>query len=104
MKLSILATVALLTWVGLVTPAKAEMAQVEQGAPTTEANPTPEQVLEACAQDQAQTLPTPYTDVPQNHWAYKAVLSMYYCGAYRGQIPPEQLQRRLQEQRRSAEM
>lgn len=100
MKLKILATVTFLASVSLIAPAQAEMVQ-EQEAPGTEATPTSEQVLQACAQDQAQTLPSPYTDVPQDHWAYKAVLSMYYCGAYRGQIPPEQFQRRLQEQRRS---
>lgn len=97
--IKILATAALLSLASLA-PAQAEMAQVEPGTPATEASPTPEQVLQACAQDQAQTLPSPYTDVPQNHWAYKAVLSMYYCGAYRGQISPEF--QRLQQQRPAA--
>lgn len=99
MRLRILTTVALLTSISLATPAQAgNSAQVDQGTSATEANPTPEQVFQACAQDQAQTLPSPYTDVPQDHWAYKAVLSMYYCGAYRGQISPEQFQQ-LQQQR-----
>lgn len=101
MQLRILASVALLTLVSTTAPAQAQMAQVEQETPVTETTPTPEQVLQACSQDQAQTLPSPYTDVPSDHWAYKAVLSMYYCGAYRGQTPPEQFQRRLQEQQRS---
>lgn len=93
MKPSILAIVALLTSIGLVTPVKAEnLTQIESQSP----KPASDRILAACAQDQAQTLPSPYADVPQNHWAYKAVLSMYYCGAYRGQVAPEQFQR-LQE-------
>jgi hypothetical protein len=50
------------------------------------------QVLQVCTQDQADTLPNPFSDVPSTHWAYKAVMSMYYCGAYRGSIPPEQVE------------
>ncbi|MEG4589917.1 hypothetical protein QUA54_32580 [Microcoleus sp. MOSTC5] len=42
----------------------------------------------ACVQNQAETLPNPFSDVPSNHWAYKAVLTMYYCGAYREATPP----------------
>lgn len=86
----ILVTTTLLTSIGLATPAKAEdLAQIESQSPKLSSD----QIL-ACANDQAQSLPSPYTDVPQNHWAYKAVLSMYYCGAYRGQaLPkPQQLQ------------
>ena len=89
----ILVTTALLTSIGLVTSAKAEnIAQIESKSQLSS-----DQILAACAQDQAQTLPSPYTDVPENHWAYKAVLSMYYCGAYRGQVLPER-SRQQQEQ------
>lgn len=48
------------------------------------------EILEACAEDRAGTLPNPFTDVQPTDWAYEAVLTLYYCGAYRGAIPPEQ--------------
>jgi hypothetical protein len=45
-------------------------------------------------QNQVETLPNPFTDVPSNHSAYKAVLTMYYCGAYREATPPDLLTNR----------
>jgi hypothetical protein len=54
--------------------------------------------LQACSQDRADTLPIPYSDVSPTDWAFKAVMSMYYCGAYRGSIPPEQVKPFLQPQ------
>ncbi|MEN9231514.1 MAG: hypothetical protein Q6L68_11450 [Thermostichus sp. DG02_5_bins_236] len=62
---------------------------------------TSEQILQACARNQADTLPSPFPDVVPTDWAYKAVLTLYYCGAYRGAIPPEQYQRYLQQQQGS---
>ncbi|MFQ3584323.1 MAG: hypothetical protein SNJ85_05235 [Cyanobacteriota bacterium] len=62
---------------------------------------TTEQILQACASNQADTLPSPFPDVVPSDWAYKAVLTLYYCGAYRGAIPPEQYQRYLEQQRGS---
>ncbi|MGQ9838263.1 MAG: hypothetical protein ACUVRV_09935 [Cyanobacteriota bacterium] len=59
---------------------------------------TSEQILQACASNQADTLPSPFPDVVPSDWAYKAVLTLYYCGAYRGAIPPESFQRYLQQQ------
>ena len=60
---------------------------------------TQAQILNACANNRVvQDLPNPYTDVTPNDWAYEAVLKMYYCGAYRGAIPPEQYQRFLESQ------
>ncbi|MDX2273763.1 MAG: hypothetical protein NW237_17680 [Cyanobacteriota bacterium] len=58
---------------------------------------TPEQVLQACATDQADQLPNPFSDVSPQDWAYQAVLTLYYCGAYRGAIPPADYQRFWQE-------
>lgn len=46
------------------------------------------QVLEACVQNRAETLPNPFSDVPTHHWAYKAVVTLYYCGPYRQATPP----------------
>jgi hypothetical protein len=52
----------------------------------------PSQVAEACIQNRAETLPSPFTDVPQNHWAFKAVMTMHYCGAFRQAASPELFQ------------
>lgn len=49
---------------------------------------TREEVLTACVGERADTLPQLYTDVPPNHWAFKAVQTMAYCGAYRSATPP----------------
>ncbi len=62
---------------------------------------TTEQILQACAANQADTLPSPFPDVVPTDWAYKAVLTLYYCGAYRGAIPPETFRRYLEQQRGS---
>ncbi|MFS8740914.1 hypothetical protein [Synechococcus sp. W70.1] len=62
---------------------------------------TTERILQACAANQADTLPSPFPDVVPTDWAYKAVLTLYYCGAYRGAIPPEQFRRYLEQQRGS---
>ncbi len=59
------------------------------GAQPTNAQPATERVLRACADNRADTLPNPFRDVSPRHWAYKAVVSLHYCGAYRGAIPPE---------------
>ena len=48
-----------------------------------------DRILQACSQDQAETLPIPFKDLSANHWAFKAVMNLHYCGAYRGAIPPE---------------
>lgn len=58
--------------------------------------PTKAEILDACIRNQAETLPNPYTDVEPTHWAYKAVLSMYYCGAFRQATPPALIEQLLQ--------
>ncbi|BAC91314.1 gsl3373 [Gloeobacter violaceus PCC 7421] len=45
--------------------------------------PTEEQIDRACATGAADTLPNPFRDVRPEHWAYKAVLNLHYCGAAR---------------------
>jgi hypothetical protein len=77
MNINSLMGVVLLTIVGLATPAKADQAQ-----------PTTRQILDACVQNRAETLPNPFSDVSPNHWAFKAVLTMHYCGAFRQATPP----------------
>ena len=60
--------------------------------------PTARQVLEACVQNRAETLPNPFVDVSANHWAFKAVLTMHYCGAYRQATPPSLIERLTNQQ------
>ena len=102
MKLASFTTAALLVvTINLVAPVKAQNPEpITPG--TTPLQPTQltsDQVLQACAQDRADTLPNPYSrDLQPNHWAYKAVLSMHYCGAYRGSVPPAQVKPFLEQQ------
>jgi hypothetical protein len=92
MKLTLIATVALLTTVGSVVPVKAQDSQpMKAETPTAQAQANGERILQTCARYHANTLLNPFPDVSSNHWAYKAVSSLYYCGAYRGSIPPEQV-------------
>lgn len=53
----------------------------------TEPAQSQQQVLIACVQGKAETLPIPFTDLSPNHWAFKAVMTMYYCGAFRQATP-----------------
>lgn len=45
-------------------------------------------VINACIDNKAETLPNPFSDVPSDHWAFKAVMTMHYCGAFRQATPP----------------
>ncbi|MCT7952326.1 hypothetical protein NG798_21250 [Ancylothrix sp. C2] len=85
MKLKHLLTGTLLLTLLLTPPANAQ------------SQPTIEQILQACAYQQTQTLPMPFTDIPDNHWAREAVINMYYCGGVRGPIAEAEL-RRVQQQ------
>lgn len=88
MKLRILATAILLSTTSLVAPVKAqEPTTVSPPTPTTQAQTARDQVANACIQNQAETLPVPFSDVSPNHWAFKAVMTMYYCGAFRQAAP-----------------
>jgi hypothetical protein len=55
-------------------------------------------VLDACVRNQAETLPIPFSDLSSNHWAFKAVMTMYYCGAFRQATPASLLQQRQSSQ------
>lgn len=93
MKLRTLAIVVLLATTSLIAPAKAqEPATVSPPTPTTQTQPTRDQVANACIQNQAETLPLPFSDVSPNHWAFKAVMTMHYCGAFRQAAPPSLFQ------------
>lgn len=48
-------------------------------ASTAQVQPTEAEIIEACKTGQLEKLPSPYSDVPKNHWAYSAVASLYYC-------------------------
>ena len=89
LKLRIVSTIILLVSACCSSPAQAQNpAPIKQNNSLVQVQPTREQILNACVQNQAETLPNPFSDVPSNHWAYKAVLTMYYCGAYREGTPP----------------
>lgn len=61
--------------------APADRVQVDEGV-----------ILVACASGTVTSdLPNPFIDLLPTDWAYEAVLTMYYCGPYRGAVPPEQL-------------
>jgi hypothetical protein len=88
MQLKIIATTLLIP-LCLGVPAIAQnTTPVRTNAQTPSAQPTASQVLAACVQNRAQTLPIPWTDVSPNHWAFKAVMTMHYCGAFRQATPP----------------
>lgn len=100
MKLSIV--VALLATSCVAARAEAKNLQpVEPVTPLVTEQPSAERILSNCAADKADTLPNPFTDLPSNHWAYKAVLSMYYCGAYRRAIPQDLVKPFLERQSQS---
>lgn len=83
-------TVGLLTIVSVASPLAALASESQQASEITaqaERTPTYQQILNACAQNQAETLPNPFTDVPRQHWAFKAVVTLYYCGANRQATP-----------------
>jgi hypothetical protein len=97
LKLRIFPTIILLISACCSSPAQAQNpAQIKQNNSLVQVQPAREQILNACVQNQAETLPNPFTDVPSNHWAYKAVLTMYYCGPYREGTPPDLIKESLE--------
>ncbi|MBE9210546.1 S-layer protein [Nostoc sp. LEGE 06077] len=94
MNRKILTAVLLLTISSLVAPAKALN-------PTNNESQKLTQVQNACINNQAETLPNPFSDVPTSHWAFKAVMTMHYCGAFCQATPPilfEKLRRNQSQQ------
>ncbi|BAY08387.1 S-layer protein [Calothrix sp. NIES-2098] len=77
----ILGSVLLLATIGFGNPVKA---QQPSNTEPVQSNP----VINACIQNKAETLPNPFSDVPSDHWAFKAVMTMHYCGAFRQATPP----------------
>jgi hypothetical protein len=76
MKLSIFGTATQLIYTGLLAPANAQnTAQFKPNNSLVQVQPTGEEILNACVHNQVETLPNPFTDIPSNHWAYKAVLT-----------------------------
>lgn len=100
MKLPILITTLLIP-LCIAPPASAQNSETyRSNAQTAQAQPTAQQVLDACVQNRAETLPIPFTDVSPDHWAFKAVMTMYYCGAFREATPPALIQKLTSEQNR----
>jgi hypothetical protein len=89
LKIRIVAAFVLLVSACCSSPALAQNpAPIKPNNSLVQVQPAREQILNACVQNQVETLPNPFTDVPSDRWAYKAVLTMYYCGAYREATPP----------------
>ncbi|MCP6759452.1 MAG: S-layer protein [Fischerella sp. CENA71] len=82
MNIKFLATVLVLATNSLAVTVQAQ--EPDAQLPAKSSN----QVLNACVQNKAETLPNPFSDVPNDHWAFKAVMTMYYCGPYRQATPP----------------
>jgi hypothetical protein len=82
-KLHRLFPILLLT--GFILPAQA--AEPTPAHQTAQQQPTIEDIYQACTQNRAETLPNPFVDVSPQDWAYKAVLTMHYCGAFRQAAP-----------------
>ncbi len=89
MNLKIAGTAIALATSSFVVSAKAQEQNIQPPA-------SYDRVLNACVQNQAETLPNPFSDVPSNHWAWKAVMTMYYCGAFRQATPPSLLKQEPQ--------
>lgn len=68
-----------MTILSLAAPVSARNVKLSQAA--TPAAPTKAEVLAACTNNQAQTLPNPFVDLAPDHWAFQAVMNLYYCGA-----------------------
>jgi len=88
--------IAIFLFTSFALPVKAQTQPSKSNFPTNypaQTTPSaPNQVAEACMQNRAETLPSPFTDVPQNHWAFKAVMTVHYCGAFRQAASPELFQ------------
>ncbi|MBV9388568.1 MAG: hypothetical protein JOZ78_19270 [Chroococcidiopsidaceae cyanobacterium CP_BM_ER_R8_30] len=81
MSLRTLTLPALLVVISLAAPVKAQH-------PPASSPPTREQIADACIHNHADTLPIPFSDISPKDWAFKAVMTMYYCGAFRSYAPP----------------
>jgi len=89
LKIRIVSTIILLVSASCSSPAQAQNpAQIKPNNSLVQVQAR-EQILNACVHN-------PFTDVPSNHWAYKAVLTMYYCGAYREGMNPALIKESLE--------
>ncbi len=70
MNSKILVAILLLANISLVNYVKAQEPSNNEAA---KANP----VVDACIQNRAENLPNPFSDVPSDHWAFKAVMTMH---------------------------
>ena len=99
--------IALFLFTSFALPVKAQIQPSESkspaDSPTQSVQSAPNQIAEACIQNRAETLPSPFTDVPQNHWAFKAVMTMHYCGAFRQAASPELFEQKTPVPDRQAE-
>ena len=79
MPLKFLALLGLLTTIFLAAPVNARSLELSQANSLT-STPSKAEIQAACTNNQAQTLPNPFVDLSPDHWAFKAVINLYYCG------------------------
>ena len=62
----------------------AEPLQAQNISPIAESALTNDDIVAACVRGEAETLPLPFTDLEVNHWAFEAVMNLYYgCFAHK---------------------
>ncbi|MGJ3244981.1 MAG: S-layer protein [Elainellaceae cyanobacterium] len=74
-------------------PVFAQTAERDRPSELVQTEPSAQQVVDACVGGEVETLPNPYTDVAPEHWAYEAVLNLYYCGVIRPGLPSTVVER-----------
>ena len=80
MPLKFLALLGLLTTIFLAGSVNARSEKLIQSNARSQSAPSKAEIQAACTNNQAQTLPNPFVDLSPDHWAFKAVINLYYCG------------------------
>ncbi|MFH7025917.1 MAG: hypothetical protein ACHBN1_11060 [Heteroscytonema crispum UTEX LB 1556] len=70
---------ALISPLWLTAPTMANQTSPQMVLSQTQTQLTAEKIREACANQQVEKLPEPFSDVSKDHWAYPAVANLYYC-------------------------
>ncbi|OKH31175.1 hypothetical protein NIES2119_29260 [[Phormidium ambiguum] IAM M-71] len=94
-----IATPTLFAFLCLTLPALAQTSAPQ----STTAQVTEDQIINACVQGRAETLPIPFRDLSPNDWAFKAVMNLYYCGAIGPNTPPEAIETIRNNQKRRSQ-
>jgi hypothetical protein len=70
---------ALISPLWLTAPTMANQTLAQTVLSQTQTQLTTEQIQQACANQEIQKLPEPFSDVSKDHWAYPALANLYYC-------------------------